>query len=200
MRVRQSVLLVSLAVASLLVAGTAQAGPRVTTRTEYYAIRGDTGLELIGQMDRKGPRHGFLRKAVAQTRYTAKPRGKLAYRDGVCRIANAKVEISITVVYPRVTNPLRGKLKRRWALFMKDTVRHERHHIRIARQMAVALDRAIRRFAIRDHPGCYAAKRQYRRAINAIYDEYNRRQEDFDSREHRKGGPVEKSFILLAKE
>ncbi len=196
---RFAVLVISMAVASALAVATAQARPRIKTSTEYYSISGKTGIELIQQMNRKGPRHGFLRKAVAQTRYSVRPSADFKYVKGSCRTKNVVVNMTITYIYPRITNRISGKLKARWAYFMKDTKRHEQKHGRIAREMAAVLDRKLTRFSMEDRPGCRRAVRQYRREIQAIYDEYNGRQKDFDAREHRRGGPVEKSFVVLAR-
>lgn len=178
----------------------ALAAPRITTRTEYYSISGKTGVELIRQMNRKGPRHGFLRKAVAQTRYSVKTQSEFDHEGGICRTHKAGARMSVTIVYPRISNKISARLKSKWAYFMKDTVRHEEAHVRIATEMVTVLDRKLRRFAMKDRSNCRAAARRLRREVQAIYDAYGEKQKDFDAREHRKGGPVEKSFIVLAKD
>jgi predicted secreted Zn-dependent protease len=38
--------------------------PKVTEKTEYYDISGKTGAELFRSIMRKGPRHGFMSKAI----------------------------------------------------------------------------------------------------------------------------------------
>lgn len=181
-------------------AADALAAPRITTKTQYYAISGKTGVELIRQMNRKGPRHGFLRKAVAQTRYSVKSESEFVHKDGICRTHKAGARMKVTIVYPRISNTISARLKSKWAYFMKDTVRHEEAHVRIATEMVTVLDRKLRRFAMKDRSNCRNAARRLRREVQSIYDEYGKKQKDFDAREHRKGGPVEKSFIVLAKD
>ncbi|MBZ0162340.1 MAG: DUF922 domain-containing protein [Notoacmeibacter sp.] len=200
MRNRICRLVFSLLVVMAVPAADALAAPSITTSTEYYTISGKTGADLIGQMDRKGPRHGFLRKAVAQTRYSVKTYGGFVYKAGVCRTDKAGARMNVTLIYPRISNPISGPLKSKWAYFMKDTVRHEKAHVRIATEMVTVIDHKLRRFAMKDRPDCRGAARRLRREVNAVYDEYGQKQKDFDAREHRKGGPVEKSFITLAKD
>ena len=42
---------------------------KVTEKTGSYAVAGRSGAALLGAMDRRGPKHGFLTRAIAQTRY-----------------------------------------------------------------------------------------------------------------------------------
>src|SRR4051794_41983530 len=51
----------------------ALAGPpaiTVSVSRESYPIRGKTGDQLLEAMDRRGPKHGLLTRAIAQTRYS----------------------------------------------------------------------------------------------------------------------------------
>ena len=51
-------------------ASAASAGTRVVVKTRTYDITGTTGLALMQAMDRKGPKQGFMTRAIAQTGYT----------------------------------------------------------------------------------------------------------------------------------
>ena len=42
----------------------------VESKTVTYPISGSNGSELLDAMDRHGPKHGFLTRAIAQTSYT----------------------------------------------------------------------------------------------------------------------------------
>ena len=54
----------------------AEAGARITTTTKYYTVQGENGHALFRSMNRNGPRHAFMKKAMAQTQYRTTPRGK----------------------------------------------------------------------------------------------------------------------------
>lgn len=182
---------------ALLLSLPALAAPRITEKIEYYTITGKTGEDLLYEMNRKGPRHGFLRKAIAQTRYSATPRGSFAWRDGTCRTIDSGVVLDITYIYPKPEGTLPRDLVRRWNVFQADNVRHEKEHGRIARRMASELDRTIGRFSMKDGRSCGRAAATLKRQVADIYDKYEKLQNAFDRREHRPGGEVEKSIRVL---
>lgn len=187
-----------LAVAASLAAWPAFAGPLVKEAVEYYSISGRTGAELLREMNRHGPRHGFLRRAIAQTRYAPDIRGNLVKQDGVCRMKGGRFVLNITYVYPRPSEKLPSDVARRWKAFQADNVRHEKMHGRIAREMAVRLDRVLRTFSYRDRNShCNMAMLKLERAVDKVVREYNRKQRVFDAKEHRQGGAVEKSIVAL---
>ncbi|MFN3549569.1 MAG: DUF922 domain-containing protein [Mesorhizobium sp.] len=183
--------------AVLPLATPAHAKARVTEKTEYYEISGKTGVDLLLDMNRRGPRHGFMTKAIAQTRYEARPQGHLAHANGVCRIKDAGFTVKITYIYPKPRQPLDGDLARRWKLFQADNIRHEEVHGRIAKELGAEADGYVRRFAVKDGASCWKALSQFEREIKAIYARYQKKQAAFDLKEHRKGGAVDKSILLL---
>ncbi len=66
-----SLIRLCLMVVAALVAGTTiAAAEQLEVRTKTYAISGKNGVELYQSMVRRGPRHGFLSRAIAQTSYT----------------------------------------------------------------------------------------------------------------------------------
>lgn len=175
----------------------ASAAPKVTEKTEYYEISGKTGLELFYDMNRRGPRHGFLTKAIAQTRFEHEFLGEIAHRRGVCRTVGGAFRIDITYIYPKPRNRLEGDLARRWKKFQAHNLSHEKKHGSIARQMAGELDRMMRRFAMKDGPSCRRAIAAMKRDAAHIMERYTRLQREFDRQEHRDGGPVDRSVMML---
>lgn len=180
-----------------LAAPEASAKPRITEKTRYYTISGKTGLALMQDMNRRGPRQGFLSKAIAQTRYTTNFRGDMVHEHGVCSVSGGGVDLAITYVYPKPRGKVTAALAKRWRAFAAQTVRHEEEHGRLARAMAAELDRFIRDFAMRDGRSCRKAEARMRRDTNRIYKRYTKLQNEFDQREHRAGGAVEKSILRL---
>jgi predicted secreted Zn-dependent protease len=183
--------------AYLPLAKSAFAKVKVSEKTEYYEISGKTGVDLYRDMGRRGPRHGFLTKAIAQTRYEVTPEGHMAHEKGLCRIKGAGVTLKITYIYPKPRGPLSADLARRWKRFQADNVRHEQMHGRIAKEFAAAADTYFRRFAVKDGPSCRKAVSQLKREAKALTDRYEKKQVDFDRNEHRDGGAVDKSALAL---
>ena len=175
----------------------AHAKARITEKTEYYDISGKTGVDLFLDMNRRGPRHGFLTKAIAQTRYETRPDGKFVHDKGVCRIAGGGVTMKITYIYPKPRGTLDRDLDRRWKLFQADNVRHEQTHGRIAKELAAEIDRYVRGFAVKDGSSCWKALSQFERDIKSFYARNKKKQAAFDLKEHRKGGAVDKSILVL---
>lgn len=175
----------------------AHAKTRITEKTEYYEISGKTGLELFLDMNRRGPRHGFLTKAIAQTRYVTTPDGKFVHDNGVCRIKGSSVTLKITYVYPRPRGTLDRDLARRWKLFQAYNIRHEQTHGRLARELAAELDAYLRGFAVKDGPSCWKALSRFERELQAFYANDKKKQAAYDLKEHRKGGAVDKNALAL---
>lgn len=167
------------------------AAPKVTAQKSYYDISGKTGAELLRSMDRKGPRHGFMARAIAQTRYKIKWSGSLGDRDGKCRVVKSDVRLEISYVYPRIPDKAQGALRGRWDRFLADVVRHEQRHSKIAREMATEVDAMIRAYRPANDATCSAAERELRRRFDTIYAKHDKRQREFDMVEHREGGRVD---------
>lgn len=184
-------------VGAALMASTLAVRADVTVKTKYYDIKGKTGLELFYDMNRKGPRHGFLTKAIAQTQFKTDIKGDLAYSNGVCHARGAKMVMEITYVYPRPVDKLPPALSRRWKRFQATNVAHEEMHGRLAKKMVGDVNRTLRGFRMADGQSCRAANAKLMKELDRIVVAYNKSQVDFDKREHRDGGPVEKSVLAL---
>lgn len=177
--------------AALLAASPADAKTRTTVQTTYYDISGKTGGELLRSMDRKGPRHGFMGRAIAQTRYKIKWSGSLGDRDGKCRVVKSDVRLEISYIYPRIPDKAQGALRGRWERFLAGVVRHEQRHGKIAREMATEVDAMIKAYRPANDTTCGAAERELRRRFDTIYTKHDKRQREFDATEHREGGHVD---------
>jgi predicted secreted Zn-dependent protease len=169
----------------------ALAGVKVVARTETYAIAGKTSAALVDAMDRKGPRHGFTTRAIAQTSYTVDWKIDVSQSAGDCRVVAATGTLHLTYTFPRVASAMDPGLGRRWKRFLAGVRKHEQTHGRIARAMVVAASKAAEDVALAFDPFCVRARGEAKRRIDAIYTAYEAKQIAFDDREHRPGGPVE---------
>lgn len=180
--------------------GVAMAGSKVITHIRTYDIEGESGKALIEAMDKSGPKHGFLTRAIAQTSYTVDWNFDLKAKADVCHLRAANAKLDMTYMYPRVTTPMSSALRKRWQRFFAGVRAHEETHGRIARQGVAAGERAVADLAIANDPHCVKTQREAQRRVDAIYDEYEAKQVAFDQREHREGGHVEALVAKLVRE
>ena len=176
--------------ACVAVAGEAAAGVKVSERTRGYEIAGKTGAALLAAMDRRGPKHGFLTRAIAQTRYSVSWTIEWGETRTACRVKSIDGKLDVTYTYPDARELPRG-MERRWASFLAGVRKHEKAHGDTARQMAKAVEKSVARVSIKNDPGCRKARAEVKGRMAAIYADYEARQIKFDAREHREGGPVE---------
>ncbi|MGB6116658.1 MAG: DUF922 domain-containing protein [Mesorhizobium sp.] len=188
---------VALALAALCAARPAFAQARITEETKFYQISGKTGMELLRDMNRRGPRHGFLTKAIAQTQFKTGYSGDFVYENGVCHAKGASYNLHITYVYPQPKVRFDSAMARRWKVFQATNIQHEREHGRIAKKMANTIGKKLRAFKVKDSRGCDRPVARLSREIDAIVTAQNKEQMAYDKREHRDGGPVEKSIFSL---
>jgi len=177
----------------------ASAGTKVLVKTRTYDIAGKTGAALVEAMDHKGPRHGYMARAIADTAYTVNWDLDVERENGVCHLRQADGVLDLTYTYPRLASPASSALERRWKRFFAGVRAHEQTHGRIAMRMMRATERSIRGLKLADNVFCTGTHREARRRINATYAEYEARQNAFDAREHRTGGHVEHLVDALTK-
>jgi predicted secreted Zn-dependent protease len=183
-------------VAATLVSGPAAAGAKVLVRTQTYVVKGDSGAALVRAMDRTGPRHGFMTRAIAQTSYTVDWDIQVRATDGTCRLTRATPTLNLTYIFPQARG-LPASLSKRWKTFLAGVHGHERKHGRIAKEMVVAAEKSVSGLAIANDPSCNRVRREARRRIDVVYARYEARQVAFDASEHRDGGRVEKLVNAL---
>ena len=180
-------------------AAVAMADTKLLIKTKTYDIAGATGAALVEAMDRKGPKHGFMTRAIADTSYSVKWDLSMSRTDGVCRLRQVEGVLDLTYTYPRLASPVSPALERRWKRFFAGVRTHEETHGRIAQSMMRATARSIRDLKLADNWFCTGTRHEARRRINAAYAEYEAKQNAFDAREHRAGGHVEHLVDALVK-
>ncbi len=171
--------------------GEAFAGVKVSEKTRSYNITGKTGTALLDAMDRRGPKHGFQTRAIAQTRYTIGWSIEWAETRTACRVKGVDGELALTYTYPRVAEKLTPDMSRRWDKFLYGVTKHEKMHGDIARQMVAAAEKSVAKLTVSNDPGCRKSRSEVKRRMAAIYADYEERQVRFDDKEHREGGRVD---------
>ncbi len=178
-------------------AGQASAAVKVTESVQQYRISGKSGEALLKAMDRRGPKHGFLTRAIAQTSYSVAWTIEWAETAKACRVKRVDGELVVLYTLPRPTGDLPPDLKRRWRKFYAGVKKHEKVHGDLARRMARAAEKAIASVTIANDKGCRKSSIEAKRRMSAIYADYEARQNRFDEKEHRDGGRVERLIDAL---
>jgi len=187
-------------VAGCWLAVPAAAGTKVVSRVETYTVTGTTGRALVQAMDRSGPRHGFMARAIAQTSYKVDWQLDVKPDGNGCRVLGATGTLNVTYIFPRAASPLAPALAGRWKRFLAGVRKHEQNHGRIARDMVAAAGKAVRGVAVPEDRSCWKTRAEAKRRIAAVSALYEKRQVAFDMREHRDGGPVERLVAALVRE
>lgn len=172
-------------------ASAAAAEVKVSVQNSYYKISGKNGAALLEAMDRAGPKHGFLTRAIAQTRYSVTWKIEWAQSGDTCKVRGADAELDIKYMYPRVAGGVPSALETRWTRFFSGVRKHEEVHGRIAREMVAAAEKVVLRFAMKNDRTCTKSKREVKRRVEEIYARYEAKQVQFDKVEHRDGGNVQ---------
>jgi predicted secreted Zn-dependent protease len=175
----------------------ADAGVTVDIKMAQYEVTGQTGAELLDAMDRRGPKHGFLTRAIAQTRYSVGWSIVWAQKNGACRVKQANARLSMTYTYPILKGDVPPYLRKRWVRFMKGVVKHEETHGSIARQMVNAAESSVEGLTFANDLACRNAKAEAKRRVDRVYAKYEMRQVLFDRKEHGEGGNVEALVTAL---
>ncbi|PBB70177.1 hypothetical protein CK228_00400 [Mesorhizobium sp. WSM4312] len=191
------IVLTCLVAIGTLCAPQASAGTRAVIQTRTYDVTGGSGAALIDAMDRQGPRHGFMTHAIATTSYTVDWDLDAGQGNGFCRMRGGNGTLNLSYTFPRLASPATPALRRRWNRFFAGVRAHEETHGRIAREMMRATERSITGLRVANDPSCHKTRREARLRIQAIYAEYEAKQNAFDRREHRNGGHVEHLIAAL---
>jgi predicted secreted Zn-dependent protease len=177
--------------------GMAVAKPEITLTVRYYPVKGETGLQLVEEMDRIGPRQGFTTRAIAQTVYSMQYGADYSSKGGVCRVSKARVKLDVTQIFPQLAEKPSPALARKWQRFMAGVRTHEDTHVRIARELAYRSQRVILRTVTDNDPNCRAMRALLKRTIRSLYASYDSKQIAFDRKEHAKGGHITRLVTAL---
>ena len=172
---------------------------KTSERTTTYAINGVTGMSLYKSMSARGPRHGFLSRAIAQTSYKIEWDADVHARGRACSVVSARPTLSITYAYPQPSQKLSPKVQRAWNRFMAGVRKHEQMHGRLAKDMTAAAARAVKGLRIANDPSCRRVRQEVKKRAEKIYQTYEARQEKFDRDEHRDGGNIDRLILALIK-
>ncbi len=120
-------------------------GLNVTTRTIWYDVRGGSDDELAKQVQALGPRDGAGAWG-ASTAWSFTWSFVAAPDAGGCRVAEPRVDLTLTFTYPRWTpsTDAEPELVARWQGYLEAATLHEQGHAGLATDAGTSLVAALR--------------------------------------------------------
>ncbi|PCI79203.1 MAG: hypothetical protein COB20_05315 [SAR86 cluster bacterium] len=179
----------------LLVLGLSQSSlAEKSTRTEYYAIFGSTGLELLNEMSAKGPQEF---NGLTYHEYSYNYRTRMI--NGRCRVSRMSIELDITFTMPRWENESVAdtELQARWNDWYRLLDQHEQGHASFAESGYNDILSEWRRIGTSDN--CQDIRNQVEQIYNRIRSRVNQQNVDYD-RSTRHGQNQGVTFELLVGE
>src|SRR5690606_32282879 len=98
---------------------------------------------IMRQIRRKGPSHGAIGRAIAETRYVLDYHYDIQAGQGRCHVVKPAVKLMITFVFPRLAGEQTPELRQSFDSFVVGARSHEQGHAQIAIEMAHAAKRAL---------------------------------------------------------
>lgn len=171
-----------LVVSSLLAAVLAPAAAATLSKTySYFSIGGRTLEDIQAELSKRGPKllgSGARHPGATRMEFTS----KVTYgeKDGVCRVADARVSVKAEVILPRWRQRARAEQDVRliWDTLSADIKRHEESHIVIAKNHARELEDALK--TLPRQRGCPKMAELVKTRSAAILEKHDREQARFD--------------------
>lgn len=149
----------------------AMAEPRITSRDQFYDVRGTTKDEVWRDLLRKS--HGGGGSHAAWTEWKIHWSYTTHETSEGCRISDILVREEIVCHLPRwIDDPgPKSELGKDWARFQRALTVHEEGHRKIAIEAARMIEKEMREAAIGD---CLRLKSAVDKAANRTYAEYRK--------------------------
>jgi predicted secreted Zn-dependent protease len=180
MRTRGVVVLAVLA----LLASPAASKPTEKTRYKYYAISGDTPVEIYSSMIRRGPDVNGV-NAYASTAATSSQKGRLVLQGKSCRVDGYQFNIDFVINLPKLKNEqaLSGATAAKWGQFKSFLKLHEETHRSIWMGCARQLEARVQSLRSKD---CKTLDRQASQMWTAMRTACDKKHAAFDAAEQRR--------------
>lgn len=182
---------------AITASSTAATAEQIKIKSTTYGISGSNGIELYMSMQRRGPRHGFLSRAIAQTSYMVEWEAEVRAVGSTCHVVSATPKLDMTYTYPQPSGNLSPQVRKRWQRFMVGVKKHEERHGSLARQMVRAAEASVKGLRTQNDGSCRRTRAEIKRRANAVYATYEARQRSFDAQEHKDRGNIERLIRRL---
>lgn len=178
--------------ASLAVAPQAVGQPEFTTKYVYYAIGGNTPLEIYRSMLKRGPRVDGA-KAYAATSAESVQSGKLQPGQ-TCHIEDYRLRIDFQIKLPRIKNEkiLSTGDRSRWKEFARFLKKHEETHRAIWLTCAADLETKIHSIKAAT---CAEVEKKSQSLWDATRKACSKKHDAFDAAEQKK--LMQRPFVKL---
>ncbi len=167
---------------TVALAGPAAAAPKVSVKTVYYTVHGNTPQAMLSYMQRNGP-HGEAGRALGTTSVSTGYKMTLVPVSGGCVIRDYKLEVAITINLPRLApgQKLSASVRARWNGLAAFVRVHENHHKSVNLKCARRTDQRVR--SISRKLSCSAARARVRTIFAEENAKCGRIHDAFDQRE-----------------
>lgn len=181
----------------------AKARVLIKEKVSYYDVSGKTGREIFKSMLDRGPKLGRKNEhALATTQYEYDVKNvNVEIKNGRCVPKSLDVIVSVAYTYPRwrATKGAGRETRQAWKRFEKSVIWHEKQHVKIAKEYAVAYGKALKKARLKTSDNCTTASfGSVWRASSAAL-KHNRKQRQFDKRDLRPGGRGYEAQLNLIK-
>lgn len=166
-------------------------------RTETYAVKGATGIELYRSIGRNGPKIGPAR-VIAYTDFRLTWRRD--YRpqaDGSCKLVSARPKLIITYRLPKPAGALPSAIEARWRTFIDGIVAHEKVHGKFIVDMVRQIEAVSIGFTHADDPKCKRIYGELKKHLAALSQAQRAKSREFDRTEMSGGGNVHRLVLAL---
>ena len=160
----------------------AAAAPKVSVKTIYYSVRGNSPQNMLTYMLRNGP-HGETGRALGTTSATISQNMNLEPAGSGCLIRNYRLNVAIVMRLPKLApgQKLNASVRSRWNGLAAYVRVHENQHKSMFIACARKIDQRVR--AVSRKQSCSRIRAQVRAIFNEENAACDRIQRAFDQRE-----------------
>lgn len=169
---------------------------QATEHTVYYAIDGDTGLQLYRSIGQNGPQVS-MRRAIALTEYELLWGRDYTPDGNACRITRAEPFLTITYRLPRPRGSLAPPVAAKWAAFIEGMTIHEHIHGDLIGEMVDDIIAQTAGLVVQNDPNCQAIRAEVQARVIAAHERYKAKNRAFEADEMAPGGNVQQLVLGL---
>ncbi|HWQ37371.1 MAG TPA: DUF922 domain-containing protein [Burkholderiales bacterium] len=172
--------LITAILAVLLQPLTAQSEPLLREQAGYYYIDGSSAVVLSEQINQKGPLGQDGKRHPSRTRWEVQWKFRHKMQDGVCRLEEVAVAVTVSSVRPRWRGEIRAarQLRERWRRFVDAVERYHDFHKEQALRAGREIETVLRGAA--PAKTCEALTEEANRIGEALLNKYLKVTEAYD--------------------
>lgn len=169
----------------------------------FYSVSGKNGKEIFRSMIKNGPKVGRQNShALATTEYEYDIKNiEVVLKRGRCVLKDFEVHMDVKYTYPKWNGATAASSQTRdaWSSFKNTVIWHEKEHVRIAKDLAKAYEKALKRTRFKFDEECDPNSVSLNWRVGFANLKNNRLQRRFDRRDLKPGGRGYEAQLKLLK-